>query len=216
MTISLLGVEMEAEIASFRAINWDTMGFNFVLIFSPGSIESAPYTVSATIAAKAAEEDRISRAVGRAFPSVSIIKVKDVITQIGGLLTQMAQAIAVAATLAVLAGIAVLVGAIAASRQARIYDAVILKLQGATRFQVLGAQALEYGMLALLLSGLALALGAGAGWYIMTRIFEFGFLPDWLIVIATVALGGLLTLVFGLAGALPALAARPAAALRSL
>lgn len=60
------------------------------------------------------------------------------VSQVTSLLTQMSQAIAAAASIAILAGIAVLIGAIAASRERRVYDSVILKLLGATRGQILG------------------------------------------------------------------------------
>ena len=42
--------------------------------------------------------------------------------------------------------------AIAAARQSRSYDSVILKTLGATRLQLLGGQALEYGLLSVLLA----------------------------------------------------------------
>jgi putative ABC transport system permease protein len=211
-----LDVEIEATIASLRAINWDTMGFNFVLVFSPGTLESAPFTMAATITADAKAEAGISRAVGQGFPAVSMIQVKDVISQVGTLLGQLASAISIAAGVAVLAGIAVLVGAIAAARRSRSYDAVLLKLLGATRGQVLAVQAMEYALLALILSGVALAIGSAAGWFAVTRLFDFEWTPDWPVVIATVAAGGLGTLVLGLLGTIPVLRARPAAALRDL
>ncbi len=216
ITISVLGVELEAEIASLRQINWDTMGFNFVLVFSPGSLEAAPYTLAATIAAEAKQEPGISRAVTAGFPAVSMITVKDVITQVGTLLGQLGMAVAVASSVAVLAGIAVLIGAVAASRRTRTYDAVLLKLFGATRVQVLSAQAIEYGILAAILSILALGIGGAAGWYVITQVFEFGWSPDWGTVVLTILAGGVGTLVIGLIGSLPALAARPAEALRAL
>ncbi len=216
LTIAVLGVEIEARIASLRRINWDTMGFNFVLVFSPDTLESAPYTVAATVVAPASAEPAIARAVSAGFSQVSMIKVKDVITQVGTLLGQMGSAISIAASVAVLAGIAVLMGAIAAARRARSYDAVLLKLLGATRAQVLGVQAMEYAALALILSLLALAIGSAAGWYVITRVFEMGWSPDWTIVLATVAAGGAGTLLLALIGTLPVLYARPAAALRTL
>lgn len=216
LTISVLGVEIEARIASFREINWDTLGFNFVLVFSPGTLEAAPYTLAATVGTATAAEPAISRAVSNGFPAVSMIRVKDVVTQVGDIMRQLGSAIAVAASVAVLAGIAVLMGAVAAARRSRSYDAVLLKLLGATRAQVLTVQALEYAALAFILSVLALAIGGAAGWYVVTSIFELEWAPDWGVVIATVAAGGIGTLVLALIGALPVLAARPAQALRSL
>ncbi len=216
ITISVLGVEMEAKIASLREINWDTLGFNFVLVFSPGSLEAAPYTLAATIGVPAAAEPSVARAVSAGFPAVSMIKVKDVITQVGALLGQLGTAVGIAASVAVLAGIAVLVGAIAASRRSRSYDAVILKLLGATRAQVLATQAMEYAALAFILSLLALIIGGAAGWVAVTQIFDLAWTPGWTVVALTIAGGGLGTLVLGLLGSLPALAARPAEGLRSL
>ncbi len=216
ITVSVLGREITAKITSLREINWDTMGFNFVLVFSPGSLDGAPYTLAATISAEGNQEAGISRAVTQAFPSVSIIRIKDVITQVSGLLTQMAKAIAVASSVAVLAGIAVLIGAIAASRRSRIYDAVLLKLLGGTRRQVLAAQAIEYSILAMILSALALAIGALAGWTVVTQVFDLDWTPGWGTVLGTVAAGGLGTLALGLLGSIPALSARPAQALRDL
>jgi putative ABC transport system permease protein len=216
ITISVLGVEMEARIASLREINWDTLGFNFVLVFSPGSLEAAPYTLAATIGVPAAAEPVVARAVSAGFPAVSMIKVKDVITQVGALLGQLGTAVGIAASVAVLAGIAVLIGAIAASRRSRSYDAVILKLLGATRGQVLATQAMEYGALALILSILALLIGGAAGWVAVTQIFDLAWTPGWGVVALTIAAGGLGTLACGLLGSIPALAARPAEGLRSL
>ena len=145
-----------------------------------------------------------------------MIRVKDVITQVGDLLGQLAIAVRAAASVAVAAGIAVLIGAIAASRRARIYDAVLLKLLGATRAQVLASQALEYLVLALLVAAVALLIGGVAGWYVVTQTLDLEWATDWTVVLATLATGAILTLGIGLLGALPALAARPAQALREL
>lgn len=216
LTVSVLGVEVPATIASLREIKWDTMGFNFVLIYSPGVLENAPHSYMATIAMPARGEAALNRAVTRAFPSVSLIRVKEVIGQVAGLLGQLSAAVRSAASVALAAGIAVLVGAIAASRRSRIYDSVLLKLLGATRGQVLAAQAIEYAVLALILSLLAGALGAAAGWYVVTQVFELDWATDWWIVAVTLAAGGIGTLALGLIGSLPALTARPARALREL
>jgi putative ABC transport system permease protein len=157
---------------------------------------------------------RLSQALLNAFPSVSLIDVGELIARIQTTLNQMATAILLAASVTVLAGIAVLVGAIAASRQARSYDSVIVKVLGGTRLQILSAQALEYALLALILCALALALGTGAAWYVIVRIFEFGWAPHWPTVLLTLGAGSILTLAIGLLGSLPLMSVRPAAALR--
>jgi putative ABC transport system permease protein len=145
-----------------------------------------------------------------------VIPVGEVIGQVKTVLDQMATAILLSASVAILAGIAVLVGAIAASRQARAYDSVVLRVLGATRGQVLGAQAIEYALLASLLAAIALALGLLAGWVVIVQLFKFGWAPDWPTVLLTLAGGAILTLGIGLLGSLPLLSARPAQALRTV
>ena len=96
--------------------------------FSPGTFDAAPHNMVATVAVPPKAEAGLARSIPRAFPSASLIQVRDVVSQVTTLLTQMSQAIAAAASIAILAGIAVLIGAIAASRERRVYDSVILKL----------------------------------------------------------------------------------------
>ena len=136
--------------------------------------------------------------------------------QVRDIVSQMATAITAAASVAILAGIAVLIGAIAAAREARTYDGVILRTLGATRRQVLAVQALEYAFLSIVLSILALLLGLGGAWYVVTQLFSFEWRPDYATVLATLLGGAGLTMVIGLIGAWPILGARPAQALRQL
>ena len=128
----------------------------------------------------------------------------------------MAAAILVAASVAILAGIAVLIGAIAASRQARSYDSVIMKMLGATRRQILAAQALEYGC---------------SRWSSRRRRWRWASRrrvvrhrpdvrvrlgPDWAVILATLGRRRRADPGIALLGSLPLLRLRPAAALRSL
>ncbi|ABF52419.1 ABC transporter permease [Sphingopyxis alaskensis] len=216
LSVNVLGVEVQAKVASFRTVNWDNFGLNYVLVFSPGTFDAAPHNMVATIAVDGAAEEDLARRIPRAFPSASLIAVRDVVSQVTLLLTQMSQAIAAAASIAILAGIAVLIGAIAASRERRVYDSVILKLLGATRGQILGAQAMEYAALAAVLAVLALGLGLIAARYVVVSLFEFGFAPDPLIVGATLIGGAGLSFLIGIAGSWPLLSVKPAQALRSL
>lgn len=216
LTISLLGVEIPAKIASLRTIKWDNFGLNYVMVFSPGSLDAAPHNMVATLTVSKQAERILAKSIPPAFPSSSLIEVGEVTAQITILLTQMAQAIAAAASIAILAGIAVLVGAIAAARQSRIYDSVIMKMLGSTRRQILGAQALEYGILALVLGLVSLLLGTLAAYYVVVEIFDFSFVPDYSILALTLIGGAGLTFVLGIVGSLPILAARPSEALRSL
>jgi putative ABC transport system permease protein len=192
------------------------MGFNFVLVFSPDTFAEFPHNLAATINMPPEQTGAVMRALLPRFPSVSVIEVGGVLTQVRDVIRQLSTAIAAAASVAILAGIAVLVGAMTAVREMRTYDAVILKVLGATRAQILGAQALEHVLLSLIVAALALGFGLGAAWYVVVQIFQFEWLPDLPVVFLTLGAGACLTLIIGLLGSVPILAVRPARALRAL
>ncbi|MFM8820578.1 MAG: ABC transporter permease [Phenylobacterium sp.] len=216
LTVSVLGREIPARIASLRRIDWDTMGFNYLMVFPPSTLAEAPHTLAGAVTLPPERETEAARAILTSFPGASVISVREVLGQARTLLDQMALAVLAAASVTLLAGMAVLTGAVAAARQSRTYDAVVLKTLGATRAQLLGVQALEYSLLGLLLGGVALALGLGGAWWIIVQVFEFTWAPDWGRVLATLGAGLGVTLILSLAGALPILSARPATALRSV
>ncbi len=220
LTIGILGVERTARVANLREIDWESMGFNFALVFSRNAISDAPHNLSATIdlpeGADAAARGRLLRALVKEMPSSSVIEVGGILVEARKLLEQVSLATLAAAGVTVLAGLAVLMGAIAAARAARTYDTVMLRVLGASRRQILLLQLAEYGLLAGLLALVALGLGGGLAWVVITRLFEFEWLPDWGEVLGVLALGTALVLGFALAGSLPLLGAKPARALREL
>lgn len=220
LTIGILGVERTARVANLREIDWESMGFNFALVFSRDAIADAPNNLSATIdlpeGADSAARGRLLRAMVRELPSSSVIEVGGILVEARKLLEQVSLATLAAAAVTVLAGLAVLMGAIAAARAARTYDTVMLRVLGASRKQILLLQLAEYGLLAAVLAAVALGLGGGLAWVVITRLFEFDWLPDWGEVLGVLALGLALVLGFALAGSLPLLRAKPARALREL
>ncbi len=217
ITIGLLGVERSARVASFRRIDWDSMGFNYVLVFSPNALIDAPHNLAATVELPdRADTGPLLRKLVREFPSSSVIEVGQLLTEARAILGQVGNAILAAASVAVLAGIAVLLGAIAAARASRLYDNVVLRVLGASRRQLLLLQLAEYGLLALVLAGVALLLGGTLAWLVVVQLFEFDWLPDWPRVLGVLGAGIGLVLAFALGGSLPLLNAKPARTLREL
>ncbi|MXP28711.1 FtsX-like permease family protein [Porphyrobacter algicida] len=217
VTFGVLGVQKTARVTSFRRIDWQSLGFNFVFVLSPDVLMDAPYNLAATISLHDdAARGPLLRALVKRFPSSSVIEVGDVLVQARNLLGQVGLATLVAAGVTVLAGIAVLLGAIAAARAQRSYDTVILRVLGANRWQVLAMALAEYAALVLVLGAVALALGSLGAWLVVVKLFELDWLPDWGVVLTTLGGGLLAVLAFAVLGSLPLLRVRPAQALRAL
>ncbi|MBO9725297.1 MAG: FtsX-like permease family protein [Novosphingobium sp.] len=217
VTVGLLGVERTARVAALRRIDWDTLGFNFVLVFSPNALADAPHNLAATIEVPRGKATTgLLPRLARAFPSSSVIETGTLLRDARDLLDQMTLAILAAASVAVLAGLAVLLGAIAAARASRTYDNVILRVLGASRGQLLLLQVAEYGLIAAVLAVVALGAGSAMAWAVIVKLFAFEWMPDWPRILAVLGAGIVLILTFALAGSLPLLRAKPARALREL
>jgi len=109
----------------------------------------------------------------------------------------------------------VLGGAIAAGHHRRVYDAVVLKVLGATRGALTRAFLIEHGLLGALSALVACVVGTIAAYFLVTRLMkiEWVFLPVPLL--WTVGLSILVTLTLGFAGTWRALGAKAAPYLRN-
>jgi putative ABC transport system permease protein len=219
LTVNVLGRNVTAKVANLRKVEWETLGINFVFIFSPNTLAGAPHAWIATLTmpkATPADEARILTAVTRDFPAVTTIRVKEALEVVNRLVGQLATAIRAAAGLALLASVLVLAGALAAGNRARIHDAVVLKTLGATRRTLIAAFALEYALIGLATAVFALFAGGVSGWYVVAEIMKLPshFLPE--VAISTVIIALASTVGFGLAGTWRILGQKAAPVLRNL
>jgi putative ABC transport system permease protein len=215
LTVNVLGREVEARIANLRAIDWTALGINYVLVFAPGTLEGAPQTHIATAEVARGQEDAVERAVTQRFPNVSTIRVKDALALIDRLLGQIATAARVTAGLTLLAGTLVLAGAVIATHRRRVYDAVVLKVLGARRRSIVGAFAIEFGLIGTATAIVAMTLGTIAAWLLLEWYLhaDFVFLPA--IAFGTAAGAAVVVVALGLAGTWRALGQKPAPLLRN-
>ncbi|HEY4264791.1 MAG TPA: FtsX-like permease family protein, partial [Micropepsaceae bacterium] len=215
ITINLIGRDIDLTIFNLRDIDFRTGGINFVLTVSPGIVSQAPHTFLATLRTAPAQEDATFAAVSKAFPNVTVVRVKEALAQVGELLAALARGIEIASLVTILAGVLVLAGAIAAGHRARLYDAVVLKVLGATRARLGAVYAVEYGVLGALAGCAALLAGTLAAWAVAKFVLDIPFVFATTALLFTIAGGALGTLILGLSGGFAALAAKPAARLRN-
>jgi putative ABC transport system permease protein len=215
LTVNVLGRAVTAKIANLREIDWTTLSINFVMIFSPGLLESARQSYISTAKADDATELALERAITDRFPNVSAIRVKEVLESVSEILDRLSTAVRAIAGIAVLAGGLVLAGAIAATRRRRIYDAVLLKVLGATRREVLATYLVEFGLLGLVTAAVAAVIGTAASWAVIIHVMraDWTFIPG--AVIGTTAACVVITVVAGFIGTWRALGHKAAPILRN-
>ena len=215
ITLEVLGRRIEARVAALRKIDFAGFGANFSLVLDPAALAGADLRNVAIARVSPAEERRVVAGLGRDFPAVNVISVREALGAAAELFDRLALAIRGAAAVASLAGLLVLAGAIAARARARAREAAILKVLGASRAQILSAYGVEYGAVGLIAGLAGVALGYAAAWPVVVKVFEATWSVDWagvaalVIGAATLAAGG------GVLAAVHALSRRPAPTLRA-
>ena len=215
VTLSVLGREIEARLAALREVDVGGFGASFPLVLTPSALEGAELRHVAIAKGGEDQEARVIRALGRDFPEVNVISVREQLEAATELFDRLALAIRGAAAVAALAGLLVLTGAIAARAQARTREASILKVLGASRLQILSAYVLEYGAVGVIAGLTGVGLGCLAAWPVVTLVFKADWAVDWTGVAALVGGAAVLAGLGGVLASLHALAKRPAAALRA-
>ncbi|OCK60287.1 FtsX-like permease family protein [Bradyrhizobium sp. LMTR 3] len=219
IVVNVLGRDIAAKISNLRNVDWQGLGINFVLVFSPNAFKGAPHSHVATLSEvhpDSAGDARIIKQVADAFPMVTSVRVREALETVGTVVTNLVLAIRGASAVTLISAILVLGGALAAGHRHRVYDAVILKTLGATRVRLLGAYALEYLMIGLATAIFGVIAGSIAAWLIVTRLMTLSFIWQAGSAAGVVAAALIVTVGLGLAGTLLALNQKPASVLRNL
>ena len=218
VTVNVLGRNITARIANLREVHWESLGINFVMVFSPNVLRGAPHNLLATItlppSVSLADEAQLARAIGKAHPAVTVIRVKDAVDAFNAVFEKVMLAVRAAGGVTLISGALVLAGALAAARQQRARMAVILKAIGGTRRQILMMHLVEYLVLATTTAVVALGIGALGAWAVLTHLMRVEFAFSWSAVAQALLLSCALVVVMGMAGTARVLAARSTSYLR--
>jgi putative ABC transport system permease protein len=216
VTWDVQGVTIPSRVASLREVEWARFEPNFFVVFPEGPLASAPQTfLTLTRVSDATHRARLQRAVVESFPNVTALDLAQVQEVIEKVIARVSLAIRFMALFSLAAGVIVLLGAVAASRDQRIREGVLLKTLGATRAQVARVILAEYLSLGTLASASALGLSLLGGWALLHFQFEAPFAVPAAPLLALSVGVVVLTAVIGLMSARDVFARSPLEALRS-
>jgi putative ABC transport system permease protein len=213
LTLVLAGTPTEVHIAGLREMDWAGLGLDTPILLSPPPVPPPHREVAALWLAPGAEAAAVRAALARAFPEAPAIAVEEVIATLAAAANAAGAGLSAAASATGVAALIVLAGAVAATRARRLREAVVLKLLGATRGQVLLATLLEFALLGTACAAVAMALGTLAAWALVGPFI--GFHPAPLAALPWAASCVAAMAAAALAAAARALAPRPATVLRA-
>ncbi|MGV8855478.1 MAG: ABC transporter permease [Devosia sp.] len=212
--ISIAGRPLVMTIASFRLIDWRSPNFNFRIIVSPGLIESAPQSSFGTISVLPGTDHVVEAGLIKAFPLLNFVPVGDTLARVRAVFDGLINAIALVSSTAVLAGMLVLAGALSVGRQQREADAVVMKVLGARRSDVIAAFLIEYALLGAIAAMLATGIALLGAWAASTWLLDIDFAVPATELGLVALLVIVVTIITGAATTWSAMSTAPAARLR--
>lgn len=166
------GIELEAQIASIRKINWDTFQPNFFVQFPDGVLNPAPKTWIMTIErSEKFTPVQLQTLVTKQFPNITSINVQEALDNASLLIGKLAAGLKVSSRLALGLGIFVFLMILTFQLLSARKDWQQLMVLGMTARQVWWLQVLAYGGLCLVGTLLGSILSLGVAW----GLFKFAF-----------------------------------------
>lgn len=206
---------IKARVGNIRDYQFQSMAMNFLITFSPNALEGLPGSFMAGIKTVAGQEKPVERQLAQDYPDLTFIPIGDALNQAATILDQLSTAVDIVGGLAVINGLLVLAGTMAAGRAQREADAVVNKVLGATRGDVIRAFVLEYSILGAFSAVLAAVLGVIGAWAITIYALEVGYAIDIGLIALVIVFTVILTIATGAATTWGALSTKPAQFLRT-
>lgn len=180
LSFEVAGQAHELPLLQRRRVDWSSMRVNFFVIFQRSQAAPEPQLPSTWIATFRAPVAAagLDRQLAARFPNATLIDVSAQIGQVQAVLEQVANAVQLLFLFTLAAGLLVLVGALTATREARLRDVALMRALGASGAllaRVQRAELLGLGLLAGVLAG-GLALGIGA--LLAVQVFQFSWRPQ--------------------------------------
>jgi putative ABC transport system permease protein len=213
LTFAVAGESVSTRITSARDVHWDSFRPNFFMVVNPSAVGEFPHTFVTSFYVPVNERS-VTLDLARALPSVSVIDIGAVLDQVRSGMDRAALAVQYVFLFTFAAGVMVLLAAIQATREERMYESAVLRTLGARRDVVLKSVAAEFAALGLL-SGVLGAAGAGLVGYLLARqVFDLEYTPGIGILLAGVAAGVLIVGASGLLAVRSVINAAPVSVLR--
>jgi putative ABC transport system permease protein len=178
ITFNIMGKVIEAEIANLRKVDYSSFNINFAVIFSGGVLDQFPKSYFVTLkVSDLNKEYELIKDISEAFPNIVSVRTSDGINTAKKYIGDIVAAIEVIVIISLLSGLIVLAGSFLAHQEKRKYDIVVLKVLGASSFDIYKTLIFEAAILATLSGMISIVIGNLGAYSILSylKFEEFNF-----------------------------------------
>lgn len=215
LTLNVGGRVLTGEVLNFRNVDWTKLELDFPIIATPALFKDIPHTFAASLKAKPGQQAALEDFIKHRFQEVPLIRVADVLQSLSNALSAIVTGLEATALMCGLAALVVLAGSVLQGLRERTDEAVLFKVLGARRHQLLSQLMVEFLALGIVVALAAVPLGFGVAFGVGRAAGLDALGVSWTggLILAVAAI--LITLTVGFAATLSAYTTTPARILRN-
>lgn len=186
---------LQVEVSSIRKLDWNSMKPNFYMVLTPGSLSAFPATYMTSFYLQP-ENKTFLNSFLRQFPTITVIELDVVISQIKSIIDQVTQAVELVLMIILFTGGLVLIAGLQSSLDQRLQENAIVRALGGSSRLILGSLVIEFASLGLL-AGVLATFGAELSvYFLQTLVLDMSYVTHpwlWLAgpIAGVVVIGGL-------------------------
>ncbi len=180
ITVNILGRDLIGTIKNFRDVDFASMRINFLMVFNPGALETAPHSHIATIYSAQNRETALLRQISKQYPNVTAISMREALSQVSETLATIATITRWSSIITIIIGLVVLIGVAVATEKKRAYEACLLKTLGASNNQILISFTIRSLIVGTGAGLMAIAVSNLAAWSIISGFMNSRFSIDFI------------------------------------
>lgn len=175
-------LELQMEINNIRKTRIANLGMNFDVIATPTGLPGLKQQWIAAIYASPKADNAVQRVITYFFTSQTLIDIRSITARLSNLIGQLQITVWLSALLAVIGSLLVTASALGSNMPQRLYDAVLLKLLGASRKMLHDIRRIEFGTLGITCTLVATFLGGALSYVMLEKLLPESLDFPWAVV----------------------------------
>ena len=208
------GQPLEATVKAVHEVEESRMDAGYDFLFSPGALSTLPTIYFGAVRMNPADVPSLQRATYRAYPSITVINIADVLAIVQEVLDQVTVLVQFISLFAIAAGVIILSSSVAGTRFRRIREVAILKTLGATRRRLSTIFSMEFTLLGIVAGLMGSLLASVFSGMLLTRFFDAKYEVAWVPIVVCVAATAVVANIAGWLASLRILGQKPMIVLR--
>ncbi|MGS0695888.1 ABC transporter permease [Shewanella sp. 0m-4] len=178
LTYTIDNQDLTVNVASIRAVHWETLQPNFFMIFTKEALAPFAYTSMSSFHLEDSQRGLILDLI-KQFPTVSIIDVGAMVSQLRQIIDQVSLSLTLVLILVLLASALVMIAQTEAGMATRQRELAVLRTFGASGWLLRAATGLEFALLGTIAGVLAVIVAEFTLYLLKTQVFELNVYMHW-------------------------------------